>query len=199
MWSSCGYRAIQVSDETQKATLPVAFLDPALAEERTENFGPYSLAVAKGANVAASTLPLILISHGNGGTPWAYRDLAKHLARSGYVVALPEHIGNSRSENSLEKTAANLENRPRHLSLTIDAAFADPIIGPHLLKERVGIIGNSIGAYTALAVAGGRPRASPHETPDQHPRPVNVQPDSRVGALVLLMPATFWFIAESLR
>ena len=111
MWSSCGYRAIQVSDETQKATLPVAFLDPALAEERRENFGPHSIAVAKGANVAASTLPLILISHGNGGTPWAYRDLAKHLARSGYVVALPEHIGNSRSENSLEKTAANLENR----------------------------------------------------------------------------------------
>jgi predicted dienelactone hydrolase len=199
MWLSCGYRAIQVFDEVQKTNLPVAFLYPALAEERTESFGPYSIDVAKDASMAATALPLIVLSHGNGGTPWAYRDIAKHLARSGYVVALPEHIGNSRTDNSREKTAANLENRPRHVSLAIDAAFADPVIGPQLLKGHVGMIGHSIGAYTALAVARGRPWAASHETPDRQPRSVNVQPDSRVSALVLLMPATFWFIADSLK
>jgi predicted dienelactone hydrolase len=61
------------------------------------------------------------------------------------------------------------------------------------------MIGHSIGAYTALAVAGGKPWAAPHETPDRQPRSVNVQPDSRVGDLVLLMPATFWFVADSLK
>lgn len=199
MWLSCGYRTTKVFDQVQKTNLFVAFLYPALAEDRTERFGPYSIDVAKDASMAATELPLIVLSHGNGGTPWAYRDLAKHLAQSGYIVALPEHAGNTRNDNSLEKTASNLENRPRHVSLTIDAAFADPRVGPHLLKQRVGVIGHSIGAYTALAVAGGKPWAAPHETPDQQPRPVNVQPDPRVSALVLFMPATFWFVAGSLK
>jgi predicted dienelactone hydrolase len=199
MWLSCGYRVIEVSDEIQKTNLTVAFLYPALAQERTERFGPYSVDVAKDAGIADTELSLIVLSHGNGGTPWAYRDMAKHLARSGYVVALPEHAGNSRNDNSLENTVTNLENRPRHVSLTIDAAFADPLIGPHLLKARVGVIGHSIGAYAALAAAGGTPWAAPRETPDRLPRSVNVQPDSRVSALVLLMPATFWFVTDSLK
>jgi predicted dienelactone hydrolase len=91
MWLSCGYRLIRVYDEIQKTNLAVVFLYPALAEERTERFGPYSIDVAKDAGIAATGLSLIVFSHGNGGTPWAYRDMAKHLARSGYVVALPEH------------------------------------------------------------------------------------------------------------
>jgi pimeloyl-ACP methyl ester carboxylesterase len=61
------------------------------------------------------------------------------------------------------------------------------------------VIGHSIGAYTALAVAGGKPWAAPHETPDRQPLPVRVQPDSRVSALALLMPATFWFVTDSLK
>lgn len=196
---SCGFRKILVRDEIQNAAVPVAVLYPTCASEQAERFGPYSLEVAVDAPVAESDLPVVVLSHGNGGTPWAYRDLAKHLATSGFVVVLPEHTGNSRNDNSLEKTSANLENRPRHLSLAIDAAFADALVGPHLRRSGVGVIGHSIGAYTALAVAGGKPWAAPHETPDRQPRLVTVRPDSRVRALVLLMPATFWFIADSLR
>ncbi|MFL5350272.1 MAG: hypothetical protein ACJ8AT_36315 [Hyalangium sp.] len=37
------------------------------------------------------------MSHGTGGSPWTYRGMAAHLARAGFVVALPEHPGNNRS------------------------------------------------------------------------------------------------------
>ena len=196
---SCGFQKLQFQDEVQKAAIPVVVLYPTSASERSERLGPYSLEVAVEAPIAGSDLPVVVLSHGNGGTPWAYRDLAKHLATSGFVVVLPEHMGNSRNDNSLEKTSANLENRPRHVSLAIDAVFASSIFGPLIRRTGVGVIGHSIGAYTALAVAGGKPWAAPHETPDQQARPVDVKADGRVRALVLLMPATFWFLADGLK
>ena len=174
---NCGLRRLQVQDEVQRACVPVAVLYPTGTPEQSERLGPYSLEVAVDAPIAGSDLPVVVLSHGNGCTPWAYRDLAKHLATSGFVVVLPEHIGNSRNDNSLEKTAANLENRLRHISLAIDAAFAESSLGARIRRAGVAVIGHSIGACTALAVAGGKPWAAPHETPDRQARPVHVKPD----------------------
>ncbi|MCD6026160.1 MAG: hypothetical protein K0R08_679, partial [Solimicrobium sp.] len=116
-----------------------------------------------------------------------------HLARAGFVVALPEHPGNNRTDNSLEGTIANLENRPRHIRLVIDAAFANLVIGQMLLRNRVALIGHSMGGYTALAVAGGKSMAGPLETENKKIQPVSVCPDPRIEALVLLAPACGWF------
>jgi predicted dienelactone hydrolase len=196
---SCGCRLLEVHDAVQGAIIPLALLYPALGTESTAHFGPYSLDVAKDAPPAGGTWPLVVISHGNSGTPWAYRDMARHLVQAGFVVALPAHTGNTRHDNSLAGTTANLANRPRHISLSIDAALADPVLGAHVATSGVAVIGHSIGGYTALAAAGGQPWSGPREKPAGPPRPVAVQADARVRALVLLNPATFWFIPESLR
>jgi predicted dienelactone hydrolase len=119
-----------------------------------------------------------------------------HLARAGFVVALPEHPGNNRSDNSLANTAANLENRPRHVRLVLDAIFEDAELGKRLSPGGVGVIGHSMGGYTALAVAGGRPSSFPNESPDGQARAIPVVHDPRVRALVLLAPASPWFMAE---
>ncbi|NOX81944.1 MAG: alpha/beta hydrolase [Alphaproteobacteria bacterium] len=158
-------------------------------------FGPYSIDVAKNAPVASENCPLVVISHGNGGSPWVHRDLAAHLAQNGFVVGLPEHIGNSRTDNSLEGTIANLENRPHQLSLCIDGLISDVELKPRIDLKRIGAIGHSIGAYTALAIAGGRPKAGPHETPDGVTQNVAVHHDKRIQAVALLAPATPWFRA----
>ena len=128
-----------------------------------------------------------------------FRDLAKHLAKLGFAVVLFEHPGNNRRDNSLAGTAANLENRPRHISLAIDAVVSDPVLRNHVAATSVGLVGHSIGGCTALAVAGGKPWAAPHESEDGKPRPVPVVPDERVRSLLLLNPATFWFIPDSLK
>ena len=57
------------------------------------------------------------------------RPIALHLARAGFVVALPEHPGNNRSDNSLANTAVNLANRPRHVRLVLDAEPDSPQAG----------------------------------------------------------------------
>jgi predicted dienelactone hydrolase len=190
-----GCRALDVVDAVQGARVPVWVLYPARAPERREHFGPYPLAVAIDAPVEGEGLPLVVISHGNNGSPWTHRGLAVHLARAGFVVALLEHPGNSRSDGSLAGTAANLENRPRHVRVVLDAVFADERLGKRLASA-VGVIGHSIGGYTALAVAGGRPSTLPHEVPDGQARAIPVVRDPRVRALVLLAPASVWFLPE---
>jgi len=201
----CGCRLANVNDAVQGALVPVAFLYPAVGEEKLEQFGPYSLEVALDAAPAEGRYPLVVISHGHSGTPWAYRQLARHLALAGFVVALPAHTGNTRLDNTLAGTAANLANRPRHITLTIDAALADAVLGTHIVRNETGanvaVIGHSIGGYTALAAAGAIAWSGPYERKDSTapPEQVPVTPDPRIRALVLLNPATFWFIAGSLR
>ncbi|MGY1593617.1 hypothetical protein ACI79D_16710 [Geodermatophilus sp. SYSU D00708] len=89
-----------------------------------------------------------------------------------------------RDRNDLAGTAEILRNRPGHVR-----AVMDEVGGHHALTAGGGVVGHSLGGYTALAVAGGRPRAFPHETPDRQPAPAAVEPDDRVRALVLLNPA----------
>lgn len=189
-----GCRALAATDEVQGARVPVHLLYPTNALPRTETFGPYALELALDAPVAGERLPLVAISHGNGGTPWVYRGLAAHLARAGLAVALLEHPGNSRADNALAGTPANLANRPRHVRLALDVAFADAVVGSHLMADAAAVIGHSLGGYTALAAGGGRPMALPNQTPDGVAHPVPVEPDPRVRALVLLAPALPWLM-----
>lgn len=196
---SCGCRLVNINDEVQGAVVPTAFLYPSGGEEKLEQFGLYSLEVALDAPPADGVWPLVVISHGNSGTPWAYRQLAKHLVLAGFVVALPAHTGNTRHDNSLAGTAANLANRPRHLTLAIDAVLADTALQAHIVRGGVAVIGHSIGGYTALAAAGGLAWTGPHESKGGQPAPVPITPDARIRSLVLLNPATFWFIDSSLQ
>jgi len=195
MTVTVGCIALEVRDPVQGVGVPTHLLYPARAAEREQAFGPYALAVATDAAIEGDALPLVVLSHGNGGSPWGYRDLAAHLVRSGFVVAMPEHPGNSRADNALAGTPANLANRPRHVGLVADAAFGHPAFDAKLIDQRYSVIGHSIGGYTALAVAGGHPLAMPNETADGKAHPVAVERDLRVSALVLLAPAAPWFLA----
>ncbi|KQQ40539.1 hypothetical protein ASF61_06165 [Duganella sp. Leaf126] len=194
---ACGCRLLEVDDAVQKAVIPLALLYPATGSETTARFGPYTLDVAQDAAPVGGPYPLVVVSHGNAGTPWAYRELARHLVQAGYVVALPAHPGNTRNNNNRANTAANLANRPRHISVVIDAAYR--ALPGMLLADTVAVIGHSIGGYTALAVAGGQPWTGPYERKTNPPQPVPVTPDARVRALVLLAPATAWFRPGALR
>ena len=189
-----GCRALQVQDPVSQGAISAWLLYPTGAPARAVSFGPYQVDVALDAQPDGELLPLVAVSHGNGGSPWTHRGTALHLARAGFAVALLEHPGNSRSDNRLAHTAQNLCDRPRHLALVLDAAFADLALGPRLLAGVAAVLGHSIGAYTALALAGGRPRSFPKEEPDGQSRSLQVPRDPRVRALVLLAPAAAWFL-----
>ena len=138
--------------------------------------------------LAAQRLPLVMLSHGNGGAQALYRTLRTHLAAHGYVVASFDHPGNHRRDDRLAGTPQNLVDRPRHISLAIDALLADPDAATMIDAGRVAVVGHSLGGYTALALAGGRAT-----TRDGEDLPAATDP--RVRALVLLAPAAFFFTA----
>ena len=191
--SHAGLRSFTVPDPVQGVDLPAWLLYPTAAEERPERFGPYELSVAREAPLGGPVARLVVISHGNGGSPWTHRTTAAHLARAGFAVALLEHPGNSRSDNTLAGTSANLIARPRHVRTVIDAVLADPALAARIPATGIAVLGHSIGAYTALAVAGGHPRSLPSEEPDGVSRAIAVERDPRVTALILLAPAAVWF------
>lgn len=181
-------------DDIQGVDLPAWFLYPTEGAESVQQFGPYSFEVALDGPPLGSDWPLVVISHGNNGTPWSHRDTARALVRAGYAVVLVEHLGNSRSDQRLADTPENLANRPRHVRLALDWALGHFSVS----KTSVFGIGHSIGSYTLLAAAGGEPSMS--YGPGRIGARVHVVHEPRLRALVLLAPASPWFIpAGSLR
>ena len=185
-----GIRQIRVKDEFNNIAFPVLVQYPTGIPSAPAAVGPYMMDISRDAPITEGAFPLILISHGNGGSYLLYRTISTHLAKNGYVVAMPEHHGNNTNGNELEGTDKNLTYRTRHLRLTMDAVSNDPRFKPGLRPDNVAIIGHSIGGCTALAMAGGIPGSRDR-------RSIEVESDPRVRALVLLAPATDWYLADN--
>ncbi|WP_324674184.1 alpha/beta hydrolase family protein [Hymenobacter sp. GOD-10R] len=191
-----GYWTTKVADPELGLTFPMVVLYPTSTPSSLQAVGMYQLDVAPDAPIQEGVFPLVLISHGNGGSGLVYRTLAHYLARHGFVVGMPDHPFNNRLDNSWAKTAQNLANRPRHLQLAISHLMDHPRFAAFLEPTRVGLIGHSVGGYTALALAGGEPTSFPWESADNQFHFISTPTDSRVKALVLLAPAAMWFRAE---
>ncbi|CAH1201667.1 hypothetical protein PAECIP111893_01691 [Paenibacillus plantiphilus] len=187
---------VEITDDSLGITFPMTVMYPAGTREQADRLGPYLLELARDAEPLEGRFPLVLISHGTGGSPLVYRTLARHLARNGFIAGMPEHPFNNRNNNSLEGTMQNLTYRPRHIQMAVDWFFQNELLSESLIPDAVSIIGHSLGGYTALAAAGGAPTCFSHETPDGKPQSVEVAPDSRIRSLVLLAPASVWFRAE---
>jgi len=114
-----------------------------------------------------TNFPLVIFSHGLGGSREAYEYLGRHWASHGYVCVHVQHIGSDDSvwrgaENlmkSMKASAANLTNalnRPLDVSFVIDqmSRLTNALLRAKLDLKKIGVAGHSFGAFTTLAVAG---------------------------------------------
>ncbi len=105
-------------------------------------------------------LPLVVISHGLGGDLTTFAYFAQHLASHGFVVAVPEHPGSSARQieallSGLDSNVTppeELINRPLDITFLLDELATR--YGNQIDTNNVGMIGQSFGAYTTLALAG---------------------------------------------
>ncbi|MFT4036899.1 MAG: hypothetical protein QM692_01865 [Thermomicrobiales bacterium] len=192
---TAGWRQVMAGAAAGEAAFPVTVCYPTAEPEHMRQIGPYAISAAWDAAPAPGRYPLTLLSHGSGSAPLVLRDLALQLARAGFVVAMPVHPGDNRDDRSQQGTLQTLRDRPRQLQQALEAVLADPALSTAVLPERVAVIGHSLGAYTALALAGGEPRTLPAVWPDGPSDPIPVAHDARVSALVLLAPAAVWYHA----
>lgn len=122
-----------------------------------EVFAPVTVAAGAEISNTKHQLPLVLLSHGTGGSAIQMMWLGYYLASRGYIVAAINHHGNTAAEKQPAAQGFFLVwERARDLSVLLDKLLADPLFGPRIDRERIGAAGFSLGGYTVISIAGGQ-------------------------------------------
>jgi len=108
--------------------------------------------------IAGDKLPLVVISHGYGGSFTGHHDIAEALADAGFVVAALNHpVDSGAGDMSRADTLAPLVERSADVKRLIDYMLGAWPGRARLDPEAIGFFGFSRGGYTGLVVAGGNP------------------------------------------
>ena len=119
-------------------------------------FTPVTVAPDADISQTVTKYPLVLLSHGTGGSAVQMMWLGYYLAARGYIVAAVNHHGNTAAEQPHTAQGFLLFwERAKDLSAVLDKLLADPVFGRHIDKSRIGAAGFSLGGYTVISVAGG--------------------------------------------
>jgi predicted dienelactone hydrolase len=152
-----GFTMVPATDAGGKP-FPVAVWYPTQARAwPTTMVGVALMDVARDAPVAGSRLPLVVLSHGNGGGPGSHADLAMALAGAGYVVAAPMHAGDNYTDQSAVGSASFVSDRVRQLRATVDFMLTGWQDRNSIDTSRVGAFGFSAGGLTVMVATGARP------------------------------------------
>lgn len=115
-----------------------------------------------------ASAPVIVMSHGLGSDRTTYSYLGEHLASYGFAVAIPEHPGSNADQlraliegrASQVTEPAEFINRPLDVTYLLDELErlnqSDFAFQGRLNLQQVGVVGQSFGGYTALALAGAK-------------------------------------------
>jgi predicted dienelactone hydrolase len=130
---------------------------PSAARPTPQSFGPFHPNVAIDGAPSGRRLPLIVISHGNGGSALSHYDTAIALADAGFVVVTFDHPGDNFQDQSRAGFRRDLIDRPRQVKAVVDYMLE---AWPHrdlVDAGRVGMFGFSLGGFTTLVSIGGTP------------------------------------------
>ena len=122
---------------------------------------------------SAGSFPLIILSHGLGGSRDSLDYIGRFWAAHGYVCAQIQHIGTDESvwrsatseaqaETAMKNAGgniANILNRPRDVSFAIDQmlklnAATNSELKGKINADEIGVAGHSLGGLTSLLSAG---------------------------------------------
>jgi predicted dienelactone hydrolase len=207
---SVGYHEMSFLDPLDLQPMRAIAFYPSSDKEHSSRLEGYTVEAGEDTRVAIGRYPMLMLSHGNTGTPMALHDLMTSLARKGFVVVAVIHPGDNSTDHSRLGTLSNLYGRPLQISEAITATLGDPMLAPFVNAGQVGVIGYSAGGETALILSGATPdldrlRRYCQERPDDRDAcntqgelvvdRDDLQPvaDPRVHALLLMAPLSLKF------
>lgn len=184
-----GVRTADLTDAARQRLLPTEIWYPAtdayagqdVAEstrdtyELLPGFPPVWQEAVRDAAARPGSHPLIAFSHGFGGHRRQTTFLCTHLASHGYVVAAPDHTGNTifdiiqavmalQSGAELPDPTTTVKEfiaaRPADIRFMIDRILDGSAGGlaANVNTGGIGMTGHSFGGWTTLAVIGSDPR-----------------------------------------
>ncbi|MDJ0686130.1 MAG: hypothetical protein QNJ84_15675 [Alphaproteobacteria bacterium] len=188
----CGYRTGFITDQTrpswdQEKGRPIAWSAWYPAAETGSIVRPPDNLFDTGAvSLNAPMLgtgkhPVVLLSHGTGGTGESLGWLARSLASENYIVIAANHHGNTSLEPYQAEGFLCWWERAIDLSALLSTLATESAFAGRLDLTCVSAVGFSLGGYTVLALAGARSavqnfdlwrrqnaikRAGPREFPD---------------------------------
>jgi predicted dienelactone hydrolase len=154
-----GFQRLSVPDPPGKA-LSVAVWFPSTGKPVSMSVGPFQQTVAPDGTITGTGLPLVLISHGTGGSEGSHYDTALALASEGFVVVALTHTGDNYVDQSYAGNRMDLTDRPRQVSVVLSYMLTSWTHHDRLDAARLGMFGFSLGGFTTLVEAGGIPDVS---------------------------------------
>ncbi len=154
-WSKKGPRPLRTelwypaAEETQQATFFIAEQKPLF------KFDP--IAIDADMHPGPASFPLIVLSHGTGGSALQMGWLARSLAEHGFIAAAVNHHGNNTLEPYLVQGFSLWWERAKDLTHVIDCLLNDVVmLKDKIDTSRIGVAGFSLGGCSAVIVLGGR-------------------------------------------
>jgi predicted dienelactone hydrolase len=156
-------------------------------------------------------LPLVVVSHGRGGSFTGHHDTDEVLADAGFVVAAISHPGDTYTDLSRSDDLSIYVERPVDIKRLIDFMVGASSLAAKIDRERIGFFGFSRGGYTGLVVTGANPDWARAAVVCQHSasracaqiirKEYPAQPlthDLRIKAAVIADPLAVVFTADGL-
>lgn len=138
--------------EANGTRVEVGIWYPSDSTPTLERLELYKQNVALNAPVSGTKLPLVVISHGSGGSLAGHYDTALALAQLGFVVAALTHPGDNFRDTSREM---NIVDRPAQVRELIDFVLTQWRGKDAVSDTRIGAFGFSAGGFTVLTLIGG--------------------------------------------
>lgn len=158
-FGTVGFQQLSVPDPPGKA-IAAAVWFPSTGNPVSVSVGPFQQMVVPDGTITGTRLPLVLISHGTGGSDGSHFDTALALAGAGFVVVALTHTGDNYLDQSYAGNQKNLTDRPRQVSVVLTYMLTSWTQHDHLDAARVGMFGFSLGGFTTLVEVGGIPDVS---------------------------------------
>ncbi|MDN7426981.1 prolyl oligopeptidase family serine peptidase [Burkholderia sp. AU45388] len=154
---AAGVKFIRIPADAIGPELKAAVWTPCADAAQTLTIGPFELKGRRDCPTVGDKLPLVVISHGHGGTLLGHHDLAQTLADAGYVVAAINHPGDTALDMSRADDIHEFVERPVDIKRLVDYMLARSADAARIDPTRIGFFGFSRGGYTGLVLAGGNP------------------------------------------
>jgi predicted dienelactone hydrolase len=151
-----GFQLVSVPD-AHNPPIEMGIWYPSEAPAHAEKLFLDTQTVAKDGAVAGHALPLIVMSHGQGGRFSNEYDTAIALAQAGFVAAALTHTGDNLHDQS---RVIMIQDRSRQLHVVTDWLLHGWAMHDRIDAGRIGVWGFSAGGFTALVASGGVPDMS---------------------------------------